>query len=80
MEEAIVCIKWFQYNQQIFQAKKAVSMAGEYQSFDIPRSHAWAPTLQENRSRPHERYMSHKGQRDTSSTSLAKQKDTVKSD
>ena len=80
MEEAIDCIKWFQYNQQIFQAKKGVSMVWEYQSFDIPESHAWATTLQENRSRPRERFMSYKGQRDTSSTSLAEQKDTAKSD
>ena len=80
MEEAIDCIKWFQYNQQIFQAKKGVSMVGEYQSFDIPESHAWATTLQDNRSRPRDRYMSYKGQRDTSSTSLAEQKDTAKSD
>ena len=80
MEESIDCIKWFQYNQQILQAKKGVSMVGEYQSFDIRESHAWATTLQDNRSRPRERYMSYKGQRDTSSTSLAEQKDTAKRD
>ena len=80
MEEAIDCIKWFQYNQQIFQAKKGVWMVWKYQSFDIPESHAWATSLQENPSRPRERYMSYKGQRDTSSRSLAEQKDTAKSD
>ncbi|MCG7879650.1 MAG: zinc finger domain-containing protein, partial [Candidatus Thiodiazotropha endolucinida] len=44
MEEAIDCVKWFQYNQQIFhdrsRERKCVNMIGESQSYNFPEPQA----------------------------------------
>lgn len=76
IEEAIDCIKWFQYNHQIFQDKgrerKSVHMVGESQSYSFPDSNAWSTSLQdrspsvqnkEGRGRQRERYVPYKGSR-----------------
>ena len=72
MEEAIGCVKWYQYNHQIFVTKKKVSMVGEGMSYDFPDSHVWAASLQDKpvanqgrdntRGRPRERYVRYSGQ------------------
>lgn len=79
IEEAIDCIKWFQYNHQIFQDKgrerKSVHLVGEDQSYSFPDSNAWSTSLQdrslsvqnrEGRGRQRERYVSYKGPRQES--------------
>ena len=81
MEEAIDCVKRFQYNHQIFQIKKSIHMVGESHSYDFPDSHAWStslhdPPLLETRSRQRERYVSYKGQNSPSAEKSEEKKET----
>ena len=85
MEEAIDCMKWFQYNHQAFQNKKTVSMVGEGQAYDFVDPHAWSTSLQgtptssqnvDNRGRTRERYVPYKGQVSPSTSTLDEQKVT----
>ena len=81
MEEAIDCVKWFQYNHHIFQIKKSIHMVGESHSYDFPDSHAWStslhdPPLLETRSRQPERYVSYKGRNSPSADKSEEKKET----
>ncbi|MCG7869673.1 MAG: zinc finger domain-containing protein, partial [Candidatus Thiodiazotropha taylori] len=53
MEEAITCVKWFQYNHLIFQDKsrerRSVHQMGESYPYDFPDSHVQAATLHDSR-------------------------------